>query len=83
MENHVLPALEHFSADFLIVSAGFDTYHRDPVGFFNLQTRDFGKLGRIIGKLKLPSVIIQEGGYYTPHLGENVKTFLLGMRETL
>src|SRR3546814_20007198 len=40
-KTRVLPALENFRPDFLIVSAGFDAHHRDPLAQINLVGDDF------------------------------------------
>lgn len=42
MENTILPALERFSPDLLIVSAGFDAHERDPLANLNFTADDFG-----------------------------------------
>ena len=34
--------------------------------------------GEAIARLKLPSVLLQEGGYLTPALGGNLAAFLSG-----
>jgi acetoin utilization deacetylase AcuC-like enzyme len=63
-----LPALERFRPDFIVVSAGFDAHHRDPLGQLELQDEDFAWITRAIraaaddacqGRL----VSILEGGY--------------------
>jgi acetoin utilization deacetylase AcuC-like enzyme len=82
MTQYILPALEHFMPDYLIVSAGFDTYHLDPIGGFELKTEDFKKIASLVGNLNIPTVVVQEGGYYTPDLGTNVRSFLLALRES-
>jgi len=81
LQEHVIPALEHFVPDFLVVSAGFDTYHLDPIGFFDLHTEDFEAMARLLGQLKLSTAVIQEGGYFTEDLGKNVRAFLLALRD--
>ncbi len=42
VENQVLPALERFRPEMLIVSAGFDAHRADPLAQLNLETEDFG-----------------------------------------
>ncbi|MFT6396138.1 MAG: acetoin utilization deacetylase AcuC-like enzyme [Bradymonadia bacterium] len=79
LDSHALPAVANFAPDYLVVAAGFDTYERDPVGDFRLTTADYRRVGEAIGKLKLPTVVVQEGGYYAPHLGRNVVSFLGGL----
>lgn len=40
-ETRVLPALDAFSPDLLVISAGFDAHHRDPLAQINLTESDF------------------------------------------
>ncbi len=77
LQNEVLDVITDFNASTLIISAGFDTYHLDPIGKCNLVTEDYYHIGKLLKGLGLPTVIIQEGGYYTKDLGENVVNFLL------
>lgn len=63
---------------FLVVSLGLDTHKDDPIGCFSLSTRYYSTMGSTISSLGLPTVIIQEGGYNTSLLGENVRAFLNG-----
>ncbi|MFN3200284.1 MAG: histone deacetylase family protein [Bradymonadia bacterium] len=80
LDQHVIPQVQHFAPDALIIAAGFDTYHKDPVGHFTLKTEDYAEMGERLGALGLPTVVVQEGGYYTPHLGRNTVTFLNGVQ---
>ncbi len=66
--SRILPALEAFDPDLVIVSAGFDAHHRDPLANINLVEDDFdwatGKLMDVAdrhcdGRL----VSLLEGGY--------------------
>jgi acetoin utilization deacetylase AcuC-like enzyme len=41
MSSRVLPALEAFRPDLIIISAGFDAHHRDPLAEVNLVEADF------------------------------------------
>ena len=41
-EDRILPALEKFRPDLVIVSAGFDAHHRDPLAQLELTEGDFG-----------------------------------------
>ena len=67
-ETRVLPALEGFRPDLIIISAGFDAHHRDPLAEINLTEDDFdwatGKLMEQAGSHagnRLVSLL--EGGY--------------------
>lgn len=83
LEKQVWNNIACFEPDYLIIAAGFDTYKLDHVGHFTFETEDYFELGRILGTMNYPTVVIQEGGYYTPHLGQNVVTFLKGLRDGL
>ncbi len=66
--ERVLPALAKFRPDLLIVSAGFDAHHRDPLSNINLVEEDFdwatGKLLDLSGSLCDHRVVsVLEGGY--------------------
>lgn len=41
MNDLILPALDIFSPDLVVVSAGFDAHHRDPLGSLELKEEDF------------------------------------------
>ena len=75
----LLEQLILFEPHWLIVSAGFDTYVHDPIGTFQVTTSGFHEIGRHIGELNLPTLIVQEGGYCVPDLGQNVIAFLRGL----
>ncbi len=76
MNQIVIPAIERFEAEYLVVSAGFDTYEKDPIGRSAFRTEDYFELGRCLKRLNLPTVIVQEGGYFAKDLGKNVVSFL-------
>jgi acetoin utilization deacetylase AcuC-like enzyme len=83
LEGQALSAIAAFSPSQLIVSAGFDTFKSDPIGAFTLETADYGVLGELIGRLGIPTVVLQEGGYWVDDLGLNVVTFLRGLQATM
>jgi acetoin utilization deacetylase AcuC-like enzyme len=62
----------------LVVSLGFDTYGRDPIGDFALTTPVYHEAGRRAAAVGKRLVILQEGGYYVPHLGANARAWLRG-----
>lgn len=69
------------SFNILIISLGFDIFRKDELGSFNLNVGDFKAIGQKIYKeIKLPTVIIQEGGYVVPLLGKMASKFLEGMK---
>ncbi len=68
MERVVLPALEEFDPDLIVVSAGFDGHARDPLANIRLEEEDFewitGKLVDIAGEFCDGRIVSSlEGGY--------------------
>ncbi len=64
---------------FLVVCLGFDTARHDPTGTWPLGARDFERGGRLIGRLGLPTLVVQEGGYRTRSLGALARGFFEGL----
>ena len=64
---------------FLVVALGLDTAKGDPTGTWTLGPADFEHNGRLIGELKLPTLVVQEGGYRTRTLGVNARRFFTGL----
>ncbi|MCI0344557.1 MAG: hypothetical protein L0221_03800, partial [Chloroflexi bacterium] len=62
----------------IVVSLGFDTYGQDPIGDFALTTAVYHEVGRRVAALGRRLVILQEGGYHRPSLGENARAWLRG-----
>lgn len=81
LRDIVFPMIEGVAPSYLIIAAGFDTYKLDPIGDFALETKDYFFLGQELGSLKLPSLVVQEGGYFTRDLGKNVVSFLQGLKD--
>jgi len=66
--SRVLPALDNFAPDLIIVSAGFDAHHRDPLAEINLVEDDFDwATGQLMERAQRHSggrlVSLLEGGY--------------------
>jgi acetoin utilization deacetylase AcuC-like enzyme len=73
-----LKLIKKFGADALVVSLGVDTFKDDPISFFKLQSPDFRRYGQSIGKLKLPTLFVMEGGYAIEAIGVNTVNVLEG-----
>ncbi len=58
-----LADLKNFSPELIAVSAGFDTYTRDPLADGTLLAEDFHRLGQELRALKTPFFSLLEGGY--------------------
>ncbi len=78
------PALERireFAPGALVVALGLDAYGGDPLAALCLTTAGFGHIGACIAALGLPTVLVQEGGYLSAALGENLISFLHGFEQ--
>ena len=64
----------------LVISAGFDTFERDPIGDLALRTADYREIGRLIAGLGTPTIVLQEGGYAVDALGANALALMSGLR---
>jgi acetoin utilization deacetylase AcuC-like enzyme len=63
-EQVILPAINRFLPDTVIVSAGLDPLADDPVGGMALVPADFGILtGFLSGRARTPLALVLEGGY--------------------
>jgi acetoin utilization deacetylase AcuC-like enzyme len=62
----------------VVVSLGFDTYEKDPIGDLALTTGGYAEIGRRVAALGRRLVVLQEGGYYRPALGTNAVAWLNG-----
>ena len=67
----------------VVVSLGFDTYEKDPIGDLALTTEGYAEMGRRVAALGRRLVILQEGGYYLPSLGDNARAWLRGAGGTI
>ena len=73
--EQLLPALDAFAPQLLLVSAGFDAHRRDPLAGLALEAEDFGWLTAELGALAARHadgrmVSMLEGGYDLQALGE-------------
>ena len=50
----VLPVLAEFSADWVLVSAGYDSHVNDYLGQFRLKASDFGMLAASLARVHAP-----------------------------
>jgi acetoin utilization deacetylase AcuC-like enzyme len=81
LEKAVLPRLEDFRPDLIVISAGFDAHMRDPLANINLTEADFGWATRKLMDLadrhaggRIVSVL--EGGYDLEGLARSVEAHL-------
>lgn len=73
--------IERSKVHFLVLAFGLDTAKRDPTGSWSMSPRDFKECGRLVGSLRRPTVVVQEGGYRIRSLGINARNFFVGLLE--
>ncbi|MBA4777192.1 MULTISPECIES: histone deacetylase family protein [Agrobacterium] len=83
-KSRVLPAIADFSPDLILISAGFDAHHRDPLAQINLVGEDFdwatGRLLEMADKYASNRVVsLLEGGYDLEGLAESAAMHILRM----
>jgi acetoin utilization deacetylase AcuC-like enzyme len=76
-EHRILPALQRFAPELVIISAGFDAHYRDPLASLNLKAEDFAWVTRKLMDVAETSaegriVSVLEGGYDLQGLKESV-----------
>jgi acetoin utilization deacetylase AcuC-like enzyme len=73
----VLPKIESYKPEFVLISAGFDAHRLDPLGPLELDTESYGWMSRSVldvarqysgGRL----VSVLEGGYHLQALADSV-----------
>ena len=74
-----LKKIRQYKPVYLILCLGLDTAKGDPTGTWSLVAKDFTLLGQQIGALKLPTLVMQEGGYKNRSIGVNARHFFSGL----
>jgi len=84
----LLPAVEAFAPEAILLSAGFDAHRSDPLAHLEVTEAGYGRvargLGELVARLGLPGVALTlEGGYDLPALrvsvAETVRELVAGM----
>jgi acetoin utilization deacetylase AcuC-like enzyme len=81
LRDLVVPAAERFKPEFVLVSAGFDAHHADPLAQLEVSTAAYAEATRIVRGIadahaggRLVSVL--EGGYDLGALADSVVAHL-------
>ena len=85
MDARVIPALDAFAPEALLVSAGFDAHHDDPLAQIHLSEEAFFQMTRSLVQVADQHcggrvISMLEGGYNLRALGRSVVQHLLGLR---
>ncbi len=76
--DELLARIAAFAPDALVLALGLDASVDDPFGGLAVTPDGFARIGERIGALDLPVALIQEGGYVSATLGENLFRFMSG-----
>jgi acetoin utilization deacetylase AcuC-like enzyme len=84
-EEVIVPAIEAFAPDALVVSAGFDAFASDPLGGMRVTADGFAEWGAILARVADRqcggrSISLLEGGYNLDALPELVEAYLEGLK---
>ncbi|WP_421590634.1 histone deacetylase family protein [Shinella sp. M27] len=68
--------VRQFGADYLVLALGLDASLNDPFACMRVNDEDFARIAKIIAEVRVPTVIVQEGGYVSPHLAATLAAFI-------
>ncbi len=71
-----LARIQAYDPGVLVIALGLDAHEADPLQGGKVTHAGFARIAREIASLSRPTVIVQEGGYLTEHLSENLAMFL-------
>jgi acetoin utilization deacetylase AcuC-like enzyme len=71
-----------FAPGALVVALGLDASEHDPLAGLAVTTEGFRRIGAAIAQLRLPTVLVQEGGYLSDLLGTNLTSVLAGFEDS-
>lgn len=75
-----LERIRRFDPGFLVVSLGLDAHESDVLGSLKITSDGFAEIARRLTALRLPTVLIQEGGYTVSQIN-NVLSSVLSIFE--
>lgn len=76
--DRAIARIDAYRPGALVVSLGLDASQDDPFGGLKVSSDGFNRIGAAIGALGLPTALIQEGGYVSDALTENLVQALTG-----
>ena len=85
MTSTILPRLQNFGFDLLIISAGFDAHRDDPLGGLAFDDEDFHWAGEVLTRAAEKTcggrvVAVLEGGYNLDALGRSAARFVQALQ---
>ncbi|AXO15183.1 histone deacetylase family protein [Thalassospira indica] len=80
--DRALAKIDDFGADAVVIALGLDASRDDPFGGLTVSPDGFARIGEKIATLSRPTVLVQEGGYVSETLAENLYQFISGFGAT-
>ena len=77
--DDAIALIRRFAPRWLVISLGFDIMRGDPTGSFLVSTGGMRRIGERLGRLGLPTLIVQEGGYSAANLRSGSHAFFSGI----
>jgi acetoin utilization deacetylase AcuC-like enzyme len=77
--DDAIERVRRFAPDVIVVALGLDTFAGDPTTYFEIRTGDYISMGQRVGAMKLPTLVVLEGGYAVDAIGANTANFLEGL----
>jgi acetoin utilization deacetylase AcuC-like enzyme len=74
--RYAMAAIRDHKTDALVLPLGFDASEHEPLAALKVTAEGFARAGAMIGGLKLPTAITQEGGYNVDVIGDLLEGFL-------
>lgn len=85
--DHIIPALDSFRPEFILISAGFDAHRNDPLAGINLSTGMFGEFTRMLVEAAARHsgkrvIALLEGGYNLDALAASAERMMSAFVES-
>jgi acetoin utilization deacetylase AcuC-like enzyme len=85
-QDELLPAVERFRPDAILVSAGYDAHRADPLAHLEVTEEGYGAVARMVGgmagRLGIRGVaLVLEGGYDLEALRASAAATVTGLRD--
>ncbi|MBI4559383.1 MAG: histone deacetylase [Candidatus Hydrogenedentes bacterium] len=82
IDKQVLPELERFAPNFLLISCGFDAHQLDPLGAQRLEAETYAEMTHRVGHLAGGRIVsLLEGGYHLEALADSAVAHFRALAE--
>lgn len=81
LDSRIIPEIERFGPDFLLISCGFDAHTLDPLASQRLEADTYAEMTHRVKHLAGGRIVsLMEGGYHLRALGESAVAHLNALR---